>query len=1141
MQITRIPYSETERLRLRGVVRLAGEIIANYWPMRNFITRNPLHGLEYLPFEEAVKQGERILGAKGYLSGAIYREYLRSGRILPEQIDAPLRPLACDKYVTAGGERVTRLAVLRACMLAGLGGPLDPDEAVIQAALDAAPDRTFLEALAGRLGPALKPLDLRKQMRADAEAARGALVRRVTPSAWCDQVLGTNITEQINGEMIKWCGAFLDEGQAPWPMPEREKGFYLAWKSLAALEWSPCGIPLSRRKIAALPDEPEAALFESLITLDIPHDTWQEYLSLHLAALPGWTGFIKWRSDQSEYDWQQAYPADLIQYLAVRIWYVRELVEKACQEHLGIAGNVDAISAYLQRHPLEYYLRRARLAGRLPADYAAQVDRLRERSDSSVGQKDAWEKLAEHYAAQTGPRREEAVRRAAALRLRALAEALAIDPALFLETPPEDLKTLLDWVDAFPESEQVPVWLKALETGYQEQLIEKLKSNLSAQSAHEGEAPAASLLEGATRAPMMNPQRANASVEGEAHAAKLHEGVTQTPILIRPQAQAVFCIDVRSEPFRRHLEAVGDYETFGFAGFFTVFIRYQGLGDHHETDQYPVIMKAKNLVRELPRPYQGRLLSRHLSGTQLLHMGHELLYSLKENVITPYVMVESVGWFYALPLIGKTVFTNGYRNLTAWFRRLFAPPVATSLTIDKLSRKEVEEMLASEQRSIIRRALQQEFADRNLNLSLERLEFLRRRAMDDIDPAPLVKGSTRSNAPSNALSPEEEAAFVEDLRARYQINRRWSFARMEKITRTGFTLQEQLFTVETALRMMGLTKNFARLVLFCGHGSVSENNPFEAALDCGACGGNSGKPNARVLAAMANKPLVREALAKNGIVIPPDTYFIAGEHNTTTDAVTLIDLEDLPQTHRMDLHRLMDDLEEAGLQTSRERCARFPEIESAPTPAQAAREVRRRSGDWSQVRPEWGLSGNAAFVIGGRRMTRRVDLEGRVFLQSYDPQEDPTGRLLEILMTGPQVVGQWINMEYYFSTVDNEVYGSGSKIYHNVVGRFGVMSGPQSDLRVGLPAQTVMKGERPYHEPMRLLSVIEAPRERIGAIIRRHKVLQEYYHNEWVHLIALDPGDKIFYRYLPSREWVPLREARAIPQDEMFLAKEQNV
>ncbi|TAK08805.1 MAG: DUF2309 domain-containing protein, partial [Candidatus Manganitrophaceae bacterium] len=760
-----------------------------------------------------------------------------------------------------------------------------------------------------------------------------------------------------------------------------------------------------------------------------------------------------------------------------------------------------------------------------PADYAEQVDRLRESGTASVGQKDAWEKLAERYAAEVGPRREQAVRRAAALRLKALAKALAIDPALYLETPPQDLKTLLDWIDAFPESEQGPVWLKALEAGYQAQLLNKLAANVypseSAQSAQEGEAPAASLLEGATQAPMINPQRATASVEGEAHPAWLDEGATQAPIIVRPQAQAVFCIDVRSEPFRRHLEAVGDYETFGFAGFFTVFIRYQGLGDHHETDQYPVIMKAKNLVRELPRPYQGRLLSRHLSGTQLLHMGHELLYSLKENVITPYVMVESVGWFYALPLIGKTVFTHAYRNLTARLRRLFAPPVATSLTIDKLTKQEVEEMLASEQRSIIRRALQQQFADRNLNLSLERLEFLRRRAMDDIEPGQSSKGSS-----ANALSSQEEAAFIEDLRARYQINRRWSFARMERITRTGFTLQEQLFTVETALRMMGLVRNFARLVLFCGHGSASENNPFEAALDCGACGGNSGKPNARVLAAMANKPLVREGLAKNGIVIPADTYFIAGEHNTTTDVVTLFDLEDLPQTHRMDLHRLMDDLEEAGLQTSRERCAHFPEIELLPTPLKAAREVQLRSGDWSQVRPEWGLSGNAAFIIARRELTRRVDLQGRVFLQSYDPKEDPTGKLLEILMTGPQVVGQWINMEHYFSTVDNEVYGSGSKIYHNVVGRFGIMSGPQSDLRVGLAAQTVLKGERPYHEPMRMLSVIEASRERIGQIIRRHKILQHYYDNEWVRLVVLDPEEKTFYVYVPKQGWVPVQERK---------------
>ena len=129
--------------------------------------------------------------------------------------------------------------------------------------------------------------------------------------------------------------------------------------------------------------------------------------------------------------------------------------------------------------------------------------------------------------------------------------------------------------------------------------------------------------------------------------------------------------------------------------------------------------------------------------------------------------------------------------------------------------------------------------------------------------------------------------------------------------------------------------------------------------------------------------------------------------------------------------------------------------------SKARREVRRRSNDWSQVRPEWGLSGNAAFIVGRRELTRGIHLDGRVFLHSYDYRGDPDGRLLEAVLTGPQVVGQWINMEHYFSAVDQEVYGSGSKIYHNVVGRLGIMSGPQSDLRTGLAWQTVMNGARP--------------------------------------------------------------------------------
>ncbi len=124
-------------------------------------------------------------------------------------------------------------------------------------------------------------------------------------------------------------------------------------------------------------------------------------------------------------------------------------------------------------------------------------------------------------------------------------------------------------------------------------------------------------------------------------------------------------------------------------------------------------------------------------------------------------------------------------------------------------------------------------------------------------------------------------------------------------------------------------------------------------------------------------------------------------------------------------------------------------------------------------------------------------------------------------MTAPLVVAQWINMEHYFSTVDNEVYGSGSKVYHNVVGRVGVMTGVSSDLRIGLPAQTVFNGALPYHEPVRLLAVIEAPRPRIRDIINRHPLLEQLFNLGWMTLVALDPQDKRFYRYDPATEWKP--------------------
>ncbi|HKY70556.1 MAG TPA: DUF2309 domain-containing protein [Nitrospira sp.] len=1055
---------ESRRMELRAIVRLAGEVIAQYWPMRTFVHHNPLHSLEYLPFEETVRRGKQFMGGSGYLSSALYRHYLRSGRIRPEDLDEVLRDVASPTSVAVGARTVMHSDVLRACLTDGIGSPaVEPLDSQLPD-----PSHALIERLTVRLQSVLTYPDLRTRINGIVDSDHAALGRWLTLSHWCDDTMGTRIVGQINDQLIKWCEAFLDEGHATWAMPDRDKGLYQAWKLIAAHEWSPCGISESGRKIAALPEYPEDALLESLDALGIPYDLRQDYLSLQLTALPGWAGFIKWRGEERDYPWQQAYPAGLVKFLAVRLWYARELVAKACRDELGIEGRYEAVIAYMREHPEEYYLRRQRVAGRLPALYAEEVDRLAHQRGNG------WKSVIDRYEIEVVPRQAAAARRAAARTLLALSQSLNIDPERLVEAAPGTLKHIADWIEAFPESAHGPVWLKALERSYQHSLLGQIRPR--ATTGH-------------------------------------HEEQS------RPYSQSVYCIDVRSEPFRRHLESTGAHETYGFAGFFAAFIRYRAWGKEHDTEQFPVIMRAKNEVREIPRSYLDHKVSKHQTRTKWVHAGHTLLHDLKENVVTPYVMVESLGWFYGIPIFGKTLLPSLYRRWTAWLQHLFVPAIATTLTVDKLAPADTAEMVAAEQQAVVRKALQERLGLRSSRMTSGLIESLRQHALSGSDePDPSLRGA----ADQAGISKEVLISLIDVLRRQYELNARSASRHKERITRTGFTLEEQTLTVDTALRMMGLTKNFARLVLFCAHGSTSENNPYESALDCGACGGNEGKPNARVLALMANNAQVRSRLAKNGIEIPSDTHFLAGQMDTTTDVVQLFDLEDVPPTHRADLARLQEDLQEAAELTSQERCARLPDVPQPLPGKQAKAHVRMRSADWSQVRPEWGLSGNAAFIIARRELTKGLDLKGRVFLHSYDYREDPTNRLLEVLLTAPQVVAQWINMEHYFSTTDNEVYGSGSKIYHNVVGRLGIMSGPWSDLRLGLARQTVMNGEVPYHEPMRLLTIVEAPRERIDKLIGRHEVLQHYYHNQWVHLVAFDPRDGIWYRYDPRGLWSAL-------------------
>ena len=213
-------------------------------------------------------------------------------------------------------------------------------------------------------------------------------------------------------------------------------------------------------------------------------------------------------------------------------------------------------------------------------------------------------------------------------------------------------------------------------------------------------------------------------------------------------------------------------------------------------------------------------------------------------------------------------------------------------------------MLAAEQQVVVRKALRERLRLRSSAMTPALVEELRQQALSGQGkPAALDRAAAQAGIPRDELG-----MLVDTLRRQYDLNTRSAWRHKEQIARTGFTLDEQTLTVDTALRMMGLTRNFARLVLFCAHGSTSDNNPYESALDCGACGGNEGKPNARVLAMMANNPNVRDRLSALGIEIPSDTHFIAGQMDTTTDAVQLFDLEDVPPTHRADLARLQEDL-----------------------------------------------------------------------------------------------------------------------------------------------------------------------------------------------------------------------------------------
>ena len=316
----------------------------------------------------------------------------------------------------------------------------------------------------------------------------------------------------------------------------------------------------------------------------------------------------------------------------------------------------------------------------------------------------------------------------------------------------------------------------------------------------------------------------------------------------------------------------------------------------------------------------------------------------------------------------------------------------------------------------------------------------------------------------------------------------------------GFKVEEMVDRVENVLKSIGLVKNFAPLVYVVGHGASSINNPHYAAYDCGACSGRAGSVNSRVFSYMANKSAVRQALSNRGILIPEGTRFIGGLRDTTRDEIMFYDEESLSESQKALHKRNLLKFSDASKNNSKERSRRFESINTKSSSDDIHNRILERSVSLFEPRPELNHATNALCIVGKRSLTKGLFLDRRSFLNSYDASIDPDGkRLLGILNAAVPVCGG-INLEYYFSRVDNQKLGAGTKLPHNVMGLFGVANGIDGDLRPGLPNQMIE-----VHDPIRLLMVIEQNASIVLEVIQRNKATNEWIKNGWVMLATIDP------------------------------------
>lgn len=343
----------------------------------------------------------------------------------------------------------------------------------------------------------------------------------------------------------------------------------------------------------------------------------------------------------------------------------------------------------------------------------------------------------------------------------------------------------------------------------------------------------------------------------------------------------------------------------------------------------------------------------------------------------------------------------------------------------------------------------------------------------------------------------------------------------------GFSFTEMADRLDGLLRNIGLTQNFAPLVVIVAHGSSSVNNPHFAAYDCGACSGKPGAPNARAFAWMANHESVRAILRERGIDIADGTRFVAAMHNTSRDEITYFDNYLLEKHPVPGLPTFQQAMKKALQRNARERCRWF-ELgpQQSHSNEEAHEHVVERASSIFEPRPELNHSNNLYAIIGRRELTRDLFLDRRAFLHSYDPATDAQGDIMVRILSAIIPVCGGINLEYLFSRIDNSVYGAGTKLPHNVIGLIGVANGVEGDLRTGLPSQMIE-----VHEPARLLIVVEQSCDILNKTIAKLGALKEWLDNEWVRFVSCHPqSHELFLYSVNGWEAIELADGYQVPR-----------